>query len=785
MGGQRSTARGDAREARRPAVFSVRTYLVGCVVVALVILLIAEAVVAMRSLSNARHKAAQRADYATTVATAAIKTALDQGETAISGVASTLSIDAILAAPDKCSLSFSSLGPFTSGHIDVVAPDGRVPCSSLSGHGAPKGASQAGAPWLAAMSSGQSMAGLFTDGLTGRTAVALVAAVTGAGTPAGGVVLVLPVDALASDISAAYGGPEHFDFAVTAGDRVISTSQKAMPVIGSHAGWIESSTDLAVPGWQLVSGRRTAAALAPTRSLLISETMVAAVAFLVAFVLLAVANRRIAVPLRKLALAAGRLGREVTPQPVEVGGPAELRQVADRLNAMIAARVSFEDKLSHDALHDPLTGLPTQALLLDRLATACETAAEANTRAALLVIGIDRFELVNTSLGYRVGDHALIALASRLEGALRPRQTLARLGGGEFAVSLPDAGDRDTALAEAAAVSRIVAQVVDAADTSLTLTASIGVAVAERGWSAEELLRNATTAMHSAKERGGARSQFFEPSLRVRANTRLRLENELSRALERGEFYLEYQPIVSLPSRRITGAEALLRWQNSVHGSVPPSTFVPIAEEIGLINQLGRFALEKACEQAIAWYELGYPMRISVNVSAHQLLTGHFAEQVTDVLAHTQLAPDLLCLELTESTLMEDVLRISTALHALKGHGVRISIDDFGTGYSSLAYLQRFPVDELKIDRSFVGGLDNVADRNLVAAVVALAHALELHVVAEGVEKEEQALQLVRMGCRAAQGYLFARPQSASRVTAQLPRHHIDLDETVSRSNAG
>ncbi len=780
MGGQRSTA----RDARRPAVFSVRTYLVGCVVAALVILLIAEAIVAVRSLSNARHKAAQRADYATTVATAAIKTALDQGKTAISGVARTLSVDAILAAPDKCSLSFSSLGPFTSGHLDVVAPDGRVPCSSLSGHGAPSGASQAGAPWLTTTPSGPSMSGLFTDGLTSRTSVALVAAVGGVGT-AGFVVLVLPVDSLASDIAAAYGGPEHFDFAVTAGDRVISTSQKAMPVIGSHAGWIESSTDLAVPGWQLVSGRRTAAALAPTRSLLISETVVAAVAFLVAFVLLAVANRRIAVPLRKLALAAGRLGREVTPQPVEVGGPAELRQVAERMNAMIAARVSFEDKLSHDALHDPLTGLPNQALLLDRLATACETAAEANTRAALLVIGIDRFELVNTSLGYRVGDHALIALASRLEGALRPRQTLARLGGGEFAVSLPDAGDRDTALAEAAAVSRIVAQVVDAAGASLTLTASIGVAVAERGWSAEELLRNATTAMHSAKERGGARCQFFEPSLRVRANTRLRLENELSRALERGEFYLEYQPIVSLPSRRITGAEALLRWQNSVHGIVPPSTFVPIAEEIGLINQLGRFALEKACEQAMAWYELGYPMRISVNVSAHQLLTGNFAEQVTDVLAHTQLAPDLLCLELTESTLMEDVLRISTALHALKGHGVSISIDDFGTGYSSLAYLQRFPVDELKIDRSFVGGLDNAADRNLVAAVVALAHALGLHVVAEGVEKEEHALQLVRMGCRAAQGYLFARPQSASRVTAQLPRHHIDLDEAVSRSNAG
>ena len=771
------------RGMRKP--LSVRTYLIGCVVAALLLLVIAEAVVAVRSLSTARHRSVDRARFEAGVASSAIKTDLTQAETTLFGVAATLPLDSLVATPEKCSLSFASLGVFRTGHIDIVLPDGRVPCSSLAAHGAPAGASQAGAPWLAAPPSGPSVSKLFTDGLTGRPSFAVVMPVRTptSDRPAGFITLVLPVASVAPEVAKAYGGPEHFAFTITDGSQPVSSSADQMPVGGSHAGWIESSRPLEQLGWQIVAGRRSSAALASTRSLLISETMIAALALLVALLLLAVANRRIATPMRKLAAAAARLGHEVTPGPVEVSGPAELRQVAEQLNAMIEARVSFEEKLSHDALHDPLTGLPNQVLLLDRLAVACDRPAEATTRTALLVIGIDRFELVNTSLGYRVGDDALVALGARLERALRPRQTLARLGGGEFAISLPDVPDTDAALAEAAAVARAVGQPLHAGGTVLALTASIGVAIAESTWTAEDLLRNATTAMHSAKEHGGARNEFFEPSLRVRANTRLRLENQLSQALERGELYLEYQPVVNLPSRRIIGAEALLRWRNPVHGMVPPATFVPIAEEVGLIERLGRFALEQACAQGVAWRRLGYRMRMSVNVSARQLLRSGFAEQVTDVLAKTALPPDQLCLELTESTLMEDVLRVSTALHALKGHGISISVDDFGTGYSSLSYLQRFPVDELKVDRSFVAGLGETADRNLVAAVIALAHALELRVVAEGVETDDQAVQLIRLGCRCAQGYLFGRPQPASQLTSQLPRYHIDLDEPAFRTN--
>jgi len=768
--------------ARRP--WTVRTYLVACVAAALLLLVLLEVVLAQHSLHNATAKNRQRAAFEASLASTSIQTAIQQGETALAGVASTLPLSQLLANPHACTLSFSDLGVFPTGHIDVVLPDGRVPCSSLVKHGAPAAASQAGAPWLTTGLDGPGVSDLFTDGLTGQQAIAVTVPLvdsTKGPDPAGMVAVVLPVQSVASGVAAQYAGPEHFSFAVTdRNGRLLSSSdanaQSAMPINASHHGWIESSQTVDTLGWNVVAGRRTAAALAGTRSLLLQESLVAGLALLVVLALLALVNRRIATPLRRLADAVASRGHDVVPEPVAVTGTAEMRQLADQFNALIAARLSFETKLSHDALHDPLTGVANQVLLLDRLAVACDRPAGTHTQVAVLAIGIDRFELVNTNLGYRIGDAALVALTARLEDGLRPRQTLARLGGGEFAIALPDVVDRDAALAEAATLLRVVAQPLDAAGTMLALTASVGVALAAPGDTAEELLRNAMTAMHSAKEHGGARHEVFEPSLRVRASTRLRLEHSLSRALDRGELHVEYQPVVNLPSGRISGAEALLRWRHPVHGTVAPATFIPLAEETGLIEPIGRFVLAEACAQAVAWRRLGYRMRIAVNVSGRQLLSGGFAEQVTGVLTSTGLQPDQLCLELTESTLMEDVLRISTALHALKGHGISLSVDDFGTGYSSLSYLQRFPVDELKIDRAFVAGLGQSDDRNLVAAVVGIAHALDLRVIAEGVETESQVTQLLTLGCRSAQGFFFGRPQSASQLTGQLPRQHIDLD---------
>jgi diguanylate cyclase (GGDEF)-like protein len=762
--------------------WSVRSYLVACVVAAFVVLIVLEVVLAAESMTTATHRARSRAAFEAALASTQLQTSIRRAEGALLGVAGSLDVATLKANPAACSLNFSSDAPGSSGHIDIVLPDGSVPCTSIVAHGAPAGAAQPHAPWLApgaTVPAGPAVSTVFDDGLGGGRSIAVTVPIGDPSTHQGVIAMVLALEPLAAGITADFGGPDHFVFAVTGADGTLLSSSgsgaDAMPVTGARSGWIQASQDVPALGLTVVAGRRSAEALAATRSLLTREALAAALALLVVLALLALVNRRIATPLRRLAHAVAKAAREVMPQPVDVEGPAELRQVADQFNDMIAARVSFENQLSHDALHDPLTGLANRVLLIDRLTVACERTTDADTTTAVLAIGIDRFELVNTSLGYRVGDEALVALASRIESALRPRQTLARLGGGEFAIALPDIADRDAALAEAAAVLRVIAKPLDAAGTMLALTASVGVAVGDGDMGAEELLRNATTAMHSAKEHGGARYELFEPSLRVRANTRLRLENDLSRALDRGELFVEYQPVVNLPSGRITGAEALVRWRHPSHGVVSPMTFVPLAEETGAIDRIGQFVLRSACEQAVSWRRMGYRMRVSVNVSGRQLLNGGFADRVTDVLGVTGLAPDQLCLELTESTLMEDVLRISNALHALKGNGISLSVDDFGTGYSSLSYLQRFPVDELKIDRSFVGGLGQTDDRNLVAAVIGIAHALELRIVAEGVETQSQATQLITLGCRSAQGFFYGKPQAPGTLTAALPRQHVDV----------
>ena len=643
--------------------WSVRSYLVACVGCALMIFAVIDFVLAETSLNSATRQARLDATYQARLAAAAVGDALQQGAAAVAGLSRGLDISSVTRNPTVCNLSFSGLGAFTEGHIDVVLTDGRVPCSSVSAHGAPAGANQAGAPWLAGTSSLPSVSATFTDRLTGKPAVAVSATVTNATKEATGLIaVVLPLDDLASGLAETYGGPAGFAFAVTdsAGQHVLSAAAGSatvpMPVLGSRRGWIEAAAPVPGLGWQVVAGRRASAALAATRSLLLKETGLALAALLVLLGLLTVVNRKIGTPLLRLTEAVGRAARDASPMPVAADGPMELRRLADQFNDTLAARVAFEDQLSHDALHDQLTGLPNQALLLDRLAVTLMSEHHDAARVGLLAVGIDRFELVNTNLGYGVGDVALTTIAQRLAGALRPGQTVARLGGGEFAIAL-ELTDRESALAEAGAALVSVAQPIEASGNVLALTASVGVALADPRTNAEELLRNATTAMHTAKEHGGARHQLFDPSQRTIGNTRLSLENDLHMALERGELHLEFQPVVSLPSGRITGAEALVRWTHPARGPISPATFIPLAEETGLIQPIGRFVLEQACAQAVAWSEAGFTLlRIAVNVSGRQLLEGAFDDEVARVLLSTGMDPTLLCLELTESTLMDDVV---------------------------------------------------------------------------------------------------------------------------------
>jgi diguanylate cyclase len=358
---------------------------------------------------------------------------------------------------------------------------------------------------------------------------------------------------------------------------------------------------------------------------------------------------------------------------------------------------------------------------------------------------------------------------TRLTGLLGPADTLARAGGDGFVVCRLDTSDPRATEGLAARVMSALADPFTAAGTEVTLTASVGIARGRRGVGPEELVRDADTAMYAAKEAGGGRFRLIDDELRARSSERLTLESDLRGALSAGELHVQYQPVVNLVTGQISGAETLLRWTHPTRGPVSPMTFIPVAEDAGLIGPIGQYVLEHACRQAAEWNAAGHQLRVAVNVSGLQLHDPGFVASVAQILHSTGIPPAQLCLELTESTLMDDAMRVSDVLADLKDVGVDLSIDDFGTGYSSLAYLKRFPVDELKVDRSFVSNLgDDGQDQTLVAAMVAMGHALGLHVVAEGVETHAQMATLLTLGCRTAQGYLFAKPQSAEQVTTLL-----------------
>jgi diguanylate cyclase (GGDEF)-like protein len=420
------------------------------------------------------------------------------------------------------------------------------------------------------------------------------------------------------------------------------------------------------------------------------------------------------------------------------------------------------EDLAHVAVHDTLTGLPNRVLLADRLGQSLSRSARTGSSVAVLFIDLDRFKFVNDSRGHAVGDELLVAVAERLRGVVRSHDTVARFGGDEFVVVCED---EDAAL-QASSIAERIAEVLR--DPVLTdgqevfLGASIGIAVADSGTeSAESLLRDADAAMYRAKERGRDRCEFFDAVMRTEAVARLETQSALHRAVERDELRLHYQPVVDLASGAVCGVEALVRWARPNSGLVGPGAFIPLAEETGLIVPIGKWVLEEAVRQVACWQEAhpGQPLTVNVNLSAAQLRQPDLIADLAAVIATHRIEPGALCLELTESTFMEEADGHGAALAALKTLGIHLAMDDFGTGYSSLTYLKRFPVNMLKIDQAFVGGLGrDTSDTAIVRSVIDLAHALGLTVVAEGVETADQAAHLRRLGCDLAQGYHFARP---------------------------
>ncbi len=449
---------------------------------------------------------------------------------------------------------------------------------------------------------------------------------------------------------------------------------------------------------------------------------------------------------------------------------AELARANQDLEQEITERRIADQRLTYMAHHDVLTGLPNRTLLGDRVEQAIARAARSGRKLAVLFLDLDRFKNVNDSLGHTVGDQLLQAVSARLKTCMRAEDTAARLGGDEFIVSLPDLADAAEAAQVAERMLAMLAEPCSVAGHKLPAAASIGIAVyPDDGNNAQTLLRNADTAMYHAKESGRGNYQFFNAKMNERVSRRLATETSLRRALEHGEFVLHYQPLVHLASGRIDGAEALLRWPQSDHRVVSPADFIPVAEDSGLIVPLGEWVLREACRQAQAWQALRPGLRVAVNLSPRQFRQANLVAVVEQALCDAGLAPPLLELELTEGMLMhhaDDTVQTLAALHAL---GVRMAIDDFGTGYSSLSYLKRFPIDTLKVDRSFVKDLGRDADdAAIVTAVVAMAHGLNLAVVAEGVETEAQARYLRSLSCDLVQGFHFGRPMAAADFAARL-----------------
>jgi len=473
-------------------------------------------------------------------------------------------------------------------------------------------------------------------------------------------------------------------------------------------------------------------------------------------------------------------------EPSVAGCVLNIRDVTDRKG--------LEDQLRRLAFHDPLTLLANRALFRDRVEHALAVSRRRGNRVAAIFVDLDNFKKINDSMGHGEGDRVLRATAQRLSKCTRNGDTVARLGGDEFAVLTEDASHQDDVIEVAARIVEALKEPFPFPGSSLRVAASVGVAFASESDGVEELLRNADVAMYHAKEQGKSRYAVFKPEMQKEVQDRLRIEADLTRAIHRNELRLLYQPIVDLESGYLLGVEALVRWQHPERGLIPPAEFIDVAEETGQVVGLGRWVLHEACREVREWQKrmpLGKQLRVAVNVSGQQLQGGDLVAEVTGALEHTGLDPGALVIEMTESVVMQNTEDTFAKLSRLKRLGVRIAIDDFGTGYSSLSYLHRFPIDILKIDRSFVQRLGEERDgTELARAIITLGETLGLEVVAEGIEYEHQLRELVDLGCVAGQGYYYSRPALLREIEyshhAKLRRAYVrDLPPEAGTSATG
>jgi diguanylate cyclase (GGDEF)-like protein/PAS domain S-box-containing protein len=462
-----------------------------------------------------------------------------------------------------------------------------------------------------------------------------------------------------------------------------------------------------------------------------------------------------------------------------VGSDGEVVRLVGTLTDVTDFKTA-EERLLHDAVHDNLTGLPNRQLYLDRLEAVLAFAkADPAIKPTVLVIDLDRFKQVNDSVGMAVGDSILLTLARRLGRLLKPQDSLARLAGDQFSLILMSEKEPARIIAFAETLRKALRAPITFNEREIFLTASVGIALADgQPHRNEEVLKDAELAMYHAKRIGGDRIEVFKPAMRARKTDRLTLESDLRRAIEREEITILYQPIIRLEDRSVAGFEALARWDHPKMGRMSPSEFISIAEEIGLIVDLGLFMLERTARQLGIWQRAvrgRAPLFASVNVSSRQLLRHDLIHDLRTVLARSGLVRGTLKLELTESLVMENPELAAQMLHRMKELGAGLALDDFGTGHSSLSYLQRFPFDTIKIDQSFVRTTSKGKRPVILRSIISLAHDLGMEVVAEGAETDSDAVELYQLGCEYAQGYVFGEPMSAEQARALITPERLEI----------
>ncbi|WP_370325074.1 EAL domain-containing protein [Euzebya sp.] len=783
----------------------MRTYLVLIVATAAVAVLAASAYGFVWTDRTTRAQTLDDMAVVTGQAAEAVTTTVDQSVQIVDGLLAQPNLVDGLVPNDACSLATQGAGVFPTLRLELVTADGTITCTSTDDPAAREPGVHADQAWLAQVlaADGTTVVWDGVDGLTARPVVAVGAPLGPDGDPAGVVVNLMFVDETATAMTEVLPGAG--DAVVTVVDterRQVVSASPASPIgVGDgvddvprspRGDWrvdagerlYQATADVGGTPWAITAAVPRDVVVGIARDVLWREILVGVVAL--AFVALAafVLDRRVAAPLRRITAAVVAGSRDPASAHVDPGGTAELTELAAQVNAMLDIRAGHEAQLHHRTTHDLETGLPNATALLHAVGAALEDP-EARHGASLVAIGSSRIGLVTQSRGYAAAAALLAEAAGRLGAVVPAGGLLARGHDDVLVVLLPDAdgaaGIRIVSAVQEAFEAPFLAGAVDPdadpdpAMSGVAVQPTIGVTHGRGPHAApDHLLRDAYAALSHAT-RTSQPWVVFDPSMTAYAAAHLEVERDLALALERDELFVEYQPVLDVDSGRIVGAEALVRWRHPARGVVPPLDFIGVAEANGQILDIGRVVLRDACRQAAAWGAAGHPIRVSVNVAAAQLRDRDLPSEVASVLAETGVPPTQLCLEITESSVVGTSAQVTRDLHRLRDLGVQIAIDDFGTGYSSLAYLHTLPVDELKIDRSFISrrGTED-ADRHMLEAITSMARALDLGVVAEGVETAAQLETVAALGCDRVQGFLLGRPAAPEALTARLVERRRD-----------